>query len=196
MTLVETEQKNARFFLKDATADAHAALEAHPLMTRLAHAPTRGVLIDALSRQAGWYAAIEPAIDRRLGHCRPPDMAERRKTPLIRADLAALGVAFDDIPTCDKIPAIVDAEGALGALYVLEGASLGGAILSGTLTDVLGEDVPHRFFDPYGRDRSIRWRRFLDHMEQCLQRPEGRRIAAESALATFESLLAWLEERP
>jgi len=193
LAVTDANSVRARSFLKKHTADAHDALEAHPLMTRLATAPTWSTLTQALVRQAGWYAAMEPAIERGLGDCTPPDMAQRWKTPLLREDLAALGIAFEDLARCDTIPDLASAEAALGAVYVLEGASLGGAILSRRLIADLGARVPHRFFDPYGTDRGLRWRNFLDHLERCLERPEARRVAAHSALATFGSLLGWLE---
>lgn len=191
--MVQAESVSARYRLKRDTAEAHAALEAHPVMTRLATAPTWETLTEALRRQAGWYAAVEPAIERNLGPCAPPDMAMRWKGPLLREDMNVLGLAFDDIERCDNIPAFPSAEATLGAVYVLEGASLGGAILSRRLIDALGPTVPHRFFDPYGPERGLRWRIFLEHLERCLPQPEARALAADTALATFASLLDWLE---
>jgi heme oxygenase len=183
----------ARRLLRTATAPAHRALEAHPVMAALAGAPDRATLAEALWRQAGWYAAIEPAIESALGDAAPADMAARRKRPLLDRDLAALGLDPASVPVCRMVPRLDGPAAALGAAYVLEGATLGGAILSRRLAAALGPDAPGHFFDPYGTGRGARWRAFLDHLERHLDHPAHRRTAADAAVRTFDSLRSWLD---
>jgi heme oxygenase len=184
----------ARRLLRTATAPAHAALEANPVMAALATDPGRATLAEALWRQAGWYAAMEPAIEAALGDAAPADLAARRKRPLLERDLTALGLDPAAVPVCRAIPRLDGPAAALGAAYVLEGATLGGAILSRRLAAALGPGAPGRFFDPYGAERGARWRAFLAHLEHHLDRPARRRAAADAAVRTFDSLACWLDD--
>jgi heme oxygenase len=60
------------------------------------------------------------------------DQALREKTPTLHTDLIALGVANQAIaalPLCLALPRLDTPAACLGALYVLEGATLGGQVL-------------------------------------------------------------------
>ncbi|MGC3969477.1 MAG: biliverdin-producing heme oxygenase [Pirellulales bacterium] len=58
---------------------------------------------------------------------------ERRKTPLLKADLQWLGIlSLDDVPTADdrSLPRVSCEPEAWGSWYVVEGSTLGGQLLS------------------------------------------------------------------
>ena len=83
-----------------------------------------------LRRFLGYYDPLEERIAAaadwsRLGF----DWPRRRKSPLLRRDLSAAGDlpdAVGGLPRCIDLPSVGGLPQALGSLYVLEGATLGG----------------------------------------------------------------------
>jgi heme oxygenase len=74
---------------------------------------------------------------------------------------------------------------ALGALYVLEGSSLGGRVI---LKELKRRDVSLAglgFLDPYGADTSRRWQSFLAILEREITSCEQKADAVKGALDTF-----------
>ena len=106
------------------------------------------------------YAPLERAVDASAGTVVAlPDWAQRRgKTAWLDEDLAAL-----DAPPAAalEVPSLATAEDVAGAAYVLEGATLGGAVVLRSLDPAL----PHRFFTAYGTERGRRWRAFRNHLD-------------------------------
>jgi heme oxygenase len=78
--------------------------------------------------------------------------------------------------------------GALGALYVSEGATLGGSLIAPHVRAVLGPDVPVSFFAGGGTDVVARWatcRRVIDHLVVTV---DDRAESCAVAVAVFERL--------
>lgn len=93
------------------------------------------------------------------------DFGSRRKSGLLERDIARLG---GDLPPAVPF-AIHSLAGALGALYVCEGATLGGRVIAPHVIKMLGGAVPVSFFVSYGDDVSRMWmvcRRVIDQLLQ------------------------------
>ena len=75
-----------------------------------------------------------------------PDKAffeSRRKTKLLVKDLKALGLPCDEItrlPQCDPLMPLPSPAAMLGSMYVVEGSTLGGAIIAREVERTLGLD--------------------------------------------------------
>src|SRR6195952_2382931 len=113
--------------LRDATADAHRLVEPRLFPAALADRSSYARMLQAL------LALHEPSEAQLRCTVGLPalgiDLSSRRKSPRLRADLAALGVTVRVSP---GIPRPVDGDDlprALGAFYVLEGSTLGGRVL-------------------------------------------------------------------
>jgi heme oxygenase (biliverdin-IX-beta and delta-forming) len=74
---------------------------------------------------------------------------------------------------------------ALGALYVLEGSSLGGRVILKELKRRGASLAGLGFLDPYGADTGKRWRSFLIILERELTSCEQKADAVKGALNTF-----------
>jgi heme oxygenase len=87
------------------------------------------------------------------------DLPGRRKAHRLRADLADLAAAGTPEPR--EVPEVAlhleDVPSSLGALYVLEGSTLGGRVLREQARHRLG-DVPTAFLDGYGQQTGRRWK--------------------------------------
>jgi heme oxygenase len=160
---------------------------------------TRAVYADVLARLAGYYARAEAA----LAPWAPAlaavglDLAARRKAPLLRRDLDALGAEDTLIGSATRgtaaAPHLPTAAHALGVAYVLEGATLGGQLLRRRLGPALGltPEAGLAFFGAYGADVGPMWRAFtaaLDRFDAATPapaRPAARAAAVAGARAAF-----------
>lgn len=180
--------------LKRLTRSAHEAIEATPPMRALmGPAPTMAAAVAAIRGQGAVIAGVEA----RLGSADPTTRAMFSdylpRAPLAAADLGRLGFTA---------PLIADArlslEGPaawLGFRYVVEGSSLGGALIGRHLTERAPELPRLAFFDPHANRRGAAWRAFCALLDARLVDDRSMGAAAEAALATFEALSASLEGR-
>jgi heme oxygenase len=89
------------------------------------------------------------------------DLVAREKTPLLDEDMRFLGISHvqpdDNKPTLDR----ANLDFALGCLYVLEGATLGGQVISTYLAKLgIGPENGGRFFNGYGKRTGEMWKSF------------------------------------
>lgn len=179
--------------LRSATSVQHRALDQQPCL-RILLEPS--VTIDdyakALAILLPWYRAFEPALIAALGGFVPSDMQERLKTPLLRRDLEAL----ERVPeaTCDGslLPQLESPEAALGAAYVSEGATLGGAVICRNLRAHLPASTPLHFYSVYGDARGAMWQKFIAHLENTVRGEAMVAHAMAGAINTFTSLDRWM----
>lgn len=108
------------------------------------------------------------------------DIGSRRRMPGLAADLDRLGAP---LPSPVVFP-MTSLAGALGALYVSEGATLGGAVIGPHVRAVLGPDVPVSFFAG-GGDVVARWTTCRRVIDRLLVTGTQRDEAAEVATAVF-----------
>jgi heme oxygenase len=89
------------------------------------------------------------------------DFAARRKLPLLERDLGALGIPPDPAPDEGEPSAPLDLDFALGCLYVAEGATLGGQVISRHLATLgIGPENGGLFFHGYGTRTGAMWKSF------------------------------------
>lgn len=118
--------------LKAATSGIHATVEAE--VGLMAPDLRRAEYVAILQRLADFHASLEPVVAAALGDA--GFMEPRRRLPALLADLVALDAAGSR--TAVTVPDIAETPAALGALYVTEGARLGGRVIARHLTRVLG----------------------------------------------------------
>lgn len=151
---------------------------------------------DLLNTMLAWYRPLEPRLTSALGDWAPTDFQNRGKIEWLRSDLTALGQPMDALADAKDLPDMPDRATALGVAYVLEGATLGGAILSNRVRAHLGPDAPCRFFTAYGTFRGVMWRSFQTGLNARLDNPGAVERAVAGAAAAFLSLGDWLDTAP
>lgn len=122
------------------------------------------------------------------------DFETRRKLPLLRADLDALGgQAADMLAVCDGLPPLRTPAQAMGCLYVLEGATLGGLVIGRHVRRTLGltPDFGAKFFHGNGARTAEMWRGFRAALAGFAANPAIADTVVESANETFRSLRHW-----
>jgi len=150
-----------------------------------------------IGRFYGFYAPLElrmaqvPSLN---AAC--PDYPKRRKTARLEQDLCKLGLSADAVaklPRCTELPAINTEADALGSLYVTEGATLGGAIISRHVSAVLGitAETGCAFFLSYGDERGSMWKGLSEILNNISEEP-NKLAVIQSACATFQTFDTWL----
>lgn len=151
-----------------------------------------------LGRFLGFYDPVEKRIAGLPGWASLSlDFGRRRKAALLRKDLKALGMSDDDIgllPVCAEAPALSDMPQALGCMYVLEGATLGGQLISRQLKGELGVDESNggAFFNSYGAGTSRMWKEFSAFLSAYSTTDSIENAIIESARDTFIAFDRWL----
>lgn len=182
--------------LKQETRDRHAAIEGQlPLLNPDL---TPGAYRDVVGRFYGFYAPMEERLRAFDGwqEC-GLDYADRYKTPRLAQDLAAMGdgpTMVEGLPLCADLPTLGSASELLGCLYVMEGATLGGQIITRHLQANLGvtPDRGGAFFAGYGSETGSRWKAFCARLNAFALAAETQDNLIASANRTFASLHRWL----
>jgi heme oxygenase len=186
--------------LRTTTAPLHARLEGiirlpgavrdradHAFWLR-AHYSLHAPLEAALAMHGGWEDA-------------GIDLAARRRAPALRADLRALGedpaaVALAPPAALPDLPGFCHA---LGALYVLEGSTLGGRVIARDLRRRLGEVVAPAlgFYESGGEAAGVAWRSFCAALNAYGDAHPGQAPGVVAgACATFAAYAAWFTALP
>jgi heme oxygenase len=128
----------------------------------------------------------------------PYELDRRCKLPWLKQDLHALGASegdLDRLPLCETLPAIHDLSTAVGALYVVEGSTLGGKVLTKHFKEKLKLSPMQglAYFSAYQEETLEMWRRFREktsELEATGALNQG--VTIETAGAVFETLRNWL----
>ncbi len=184
--------------LKTKTAASHRSVEASPLMQPIA---TRSLNLENYTRILrkfyGFFQPLESSI-----HQLPeleyylPDLATRRKAGSILQDLRAINqenIALATIPLCPDIPRITDVSAGLGALYVLEGSTLGGKVISKIVYETLGYTPENgiAFFNGYGTQTGPKWKAFQEALVRFASTTAQEEAIVKAAIHTFQKLEIW-----
>jgi heme oxygenase len=181
--------------LRAATAHCHRRLEKRlDVAHRFSSVSTYRTYLEGMF---GFYAPFEQSLSLHAVRRLLTDYEARRKSSLLSQDLGALGVPPDSIaslPRCPRIPLCENEAAALGSLYVLEGTTLGGQVLLPMVEQrlQLTRQSGASYLGSYGQNIPVMWTRFCSVVESwCVDRAR-RATAAAAAVATFESLEAWV----
>ncbi len=118
------------------------------------------------------------------------DYAERLNAPKLAADLTNLGLAESEISAIknfEDLPALDSREKIFGALYVVEGSTLGGQYISRHLKSKFGLDETNgiAFFSGYGKDTGKMWNAFREKITAFAETTDNHEEIIKSANETF-----------
>jgi len=178
--------------LRRETAGDHRRLED---AVDLHDVPSPARYRDVLARFLGFYAPLEARLDEAGAGEVLADWPARRKAGWLAGDLALTGLdddAVSSLPRCQRLPDVTGPARALGSCYVMEGATLGGAMVVDRLGAAAGTPAyPVRFFDSYGGERGRRWHRFRVEVRARVRTPEAEADALAAARETFAAFADW-----
>ena len=121
------------------------------------------------------------------------DYSERLNTPKLEADLRSLGMTeneIEEINPCDNLPRLDSKERIFGALYVVEGSTLGGQIIARHLKQKFGLDETNgiAFFSGYGKETGKMWKQFGAAVTEFAETSSEQEEIIAAANETFEKI--------
>jgi len=125
-------------------------------------------------------------------------LPEYLRADRIALDLEALGERPQEICWAGRaaLPLLPHFECALGALYVVEGSSLGSQFILRHVSAVLGSEIDgaDSFFRGRGAETGGHWKQFCRLLDAYgVQHPDAAPLAIEGAAATFRSVGRWMQ---
>lgn len=213
--------------LRTETRGAHELTEAIPFSSAMVE---QRLPRDRFVGQLGAYLLVHRALERALAASTAPVVVkvwgdDLRKTPLLERDLAfharhghdaarggepsakALAAAQRFAAAIDEL-APKDPAALLGMLYVLEGSTLGAAVLRGHLAKTYGLDDPAlreaagapgdlpglAYYAPYGPSPMPHWKQFKERMNAAIVDPAQQERAIAGADEAFRRIGEILRE--
>jgi heme oxygenase (biliverdin-IX-beta and delta-forming) len=182
--------------LKISTSDAHRAIEVHMMIDE--RVSSRESYITLLKKLLGFHRPLEQYMLSFDWCSYGIEFGARLKVPALTADLALLGGskmnqrAIADMGAA-ALPTIKTTAQAFGCLYVLEGATFGGRIISKMIERSLAITAHNGalYYSGYGENTGAMWKQFSTAMNAVLV-SEDIDNAHHAAVATFSALGAWV----
>lgn len=180
--------------IREATKPSHQALEGF-LIPQLKKLSDTTRYADILRAFYGFIHPLEQQIEQHISLQAFPDYNDRRKSGSLLEDLKSIGTPTAGIPESIWLPQINNGAEAAGALYVLEGSTLGGQIIWRMLKDRLGEDISLNYFGGYGEQNGTMWGQFTGVLDNLTTDEKEIAASARAANETFTLFHQWLKNR-
>ena len=178
--------------LKKSTAAAHLSTE-KSLIPALTGLGSQADYYKVLKTFYGFFAPLQQSILKYISTNDLVDLNDRRSVDKLLSDIKSINYSTDNLPTCNQMPDIKNKSQAFGALYVMEGSTLGGVIICNMLLKNKHLSLTENnllFFNAYGKDNTVKWEKFISTLN--LQ-PDLDPIA-ETANETFHLFKTWIEK--
>jgi heme oxygenase len=145
----------------------------------------------------GFYSPVEHALMR---FAATVPFSLRARAVQLENDLSILGLSLAELvalPRCDGIPSLSCSEELAGCLYVLEGASLGGQVVTPILRRRLGvaKATGASFFAGDEERTAARWAVVLEWLDGLERTSTSPGLIVAAANATFEALARWVNRQ-
>lgn len=175
--------------LRQETRPYHDALEANEFNQQLrAGTLTEAATARFLAKLYGFVVPFEQQLRAHAAEFGPEwELPRRYRAPLLRQDLPAA----DALPLAANLPPLHTRAQLLGAMYVLEGSTLGGQVIARQLAK---NGIPTRaYFSGHAEQTGPLWKSFVGLLAQAATPATTDDIVA-SATHTFQRLHAWIEQ--
>ena len=189
-TILESPALLAR--LRADTRPYHDAVEQNPFNRALgAGTVTAADTARFLARMYGFVQPYEQQLRAHAALFGPAwQLGRRYRAHLILDDLPQLGYAGTP-PLCPFLPPLATWPQLLGAMYVLEGSTLGGQVIARQLTKLHIDG--HEYFSGRADQTGPLWKMFCAQLTEAAPASDHTAIIS-SAVQTFQTLATWLSQ--
>ena len=178
--------------LRAETRPYHDAVEANPFNRALAAGTVTAA--DTARFLARMYGVVQPYEQQLRAHAAlfgPAWQLDRRyRAHLLLNDLPLLG--YDGTPPlCPDLPPLATWPQLLGAMYVLEGSTLGGQVIARQL--IKSDILVNKYFTGRADQTGPLWKGFCTQLTDAVPTSDHTAIIS-SAVQTFQTLAPWLSQ--
>ena len=141
-----------------------------------------------------YFGGVELLIDEALDSESMSDYPQRRKAAALLNDLGVLNVTVQPLADGNVLPEIKNNLQALGAMYVMEGSTLGGI----HIRKMIGDRLPQltadafTFFNGYGNDTQEMWQKFKMNVDAAATSRADEEIIIAAANDMFIRFGEWI----
>lgn len=177
--------------LKEETKTFHSSVE-KVLIKEIKQLSSIEEYLNLLVKLYNFYYSIEDRIQELIDETILADIRHRKHIPQLELDLNFSNSKFTihENPFCKKIHST---SYALGVLYVMEGSTLGGQIISGMLKKQLAihNEPIFNYFSSYKEETNRMWTNFKHNLENASHKVNQTELL-NGAKDTFIALENWL----
>jgi heme oxygenase len=179
--------------LKESTKEQHEALES--VVDVMNSTFTLDDYKRLITKFYLFYSTIEPTLPADELKANGFDLESRRKLPSLERDLSALSI-FQKPDAVVEIPVFDSVAKAFGAAYVLEGATLGGQVITRHLSSAIGvtPETGASFFYSYGPNVGPMWKEFGAAITAYADANGQDDAIVQGAKETFDSFRRFFEK--
>jgi heme oxygenase len=180
--------------LKESTKEQHEALES--VVDVMNSTFTLDDYKELITKFYLFYSAIEPSLPADELKEHGFDLESRRKLPSLERDLGALAILHTENGTKVETPIFDSVAKAFGAVYVLEGATLGGQVITRHLSSSIGvtSETGGSFFYSYGPNVGPMWKEFGATITAYSDANGQDDLIVQGAKETFDSFRRFFEQ--
>lgn len=180
--------------LKEHTKQHHQLLE-KKMVVQMKSITTQTDYTKLLSLFYSFFGGLELVIDRYIDTTLLPDYSQRRKSAALANDLLELSAQLPLFALKNDLPEIKDHIQCIGALYVMEGSTLGGKIIAKMMMQQMNVTNMSglSFFYGYGEQTMAMWQIFKQSIDIPLSGTE-QEIIIQSANDTFLQFSNWFDK--
>ena len=183
--------------LKEKTTMVHKESE-KKMIAQLKKISTTEDYILFLNWLYGYYKPLEERLAPWVTSELIPDTEKRSHAGNILLDIQESGISTPPPEIAEDLPRIDSFARAMGALYVLEGSTLGGRIIATMITRQLRSVKSLFFFNSYGKETENMWLIFKSYLDRPYTEEEEKEIlsAATETFITFKNRIGKYELHP
>lgn len=178
--------------LRSETKAAHQALEKQ-IVLRIKQVQTPQDYTRLLELFYGYFHPLESILSIYLDNSSVPLYDVRRKSDRLVNDIQASSGNHPEY-LCTDLPAIKNATQAMGSMYVLEGSTLGGQIITKMIKErlQLSTDESVSFFSGYGAQTENMWSSFTKALINMAANEQEEDEIINAANETFKKFITWV----
>jgi heme oxygenase (biliverdin-IX-beta and delta-forming) len=180
--------------LKEQTKVNHQLLE-KKMVAQIKSIRTKEDYAKLLSLFYSFFGGLEVAMDNYPDESFLPDQEHRRKSMSLVNDIVELDGTLPAIAEEKKLPKITSHLQTIGAMYVMEGSTLGGRQISKMISQQLNlpMNIGLSFFEGYGDQTENMWNAFKRAIDKMQLSPEEEAIIIDAANDTFLQFSNWFD---
>jgi heme oxygenase len=144
-----------------------------------------------------YFGGLELVINQYINQADLPDYELRRKTEALAQDIKDLGGQPQPLADKQALPNIQNSLQAYAALYVIEGSTLGGKIISKMMAQQLGvnNSKGFSFFNGYGENTENMWETFKNALNAKAKTVGEENDIIITANQTFTMFKKWAKTK-